>query len=186
MSVAEQPKDDAEHDAALARRIGRGDVAAEAELCARLSPRLVAFALRRLRDEAAARDVAQQTLVIALERLRGGTIAETERLGGFLLGIAKHVILGARRGERRRRALLDRYGYTTEGETGFDETVVDRRRLGECFHKLPARAQTILALTFFADREAEEIAHELGTTSGNVRVLRHRALAQLNGCMEAT
>jgi DNA-directed RNA polymerase specialized sigma24 family protein len=37
-----------------------------------------------------------------------------------------------------------------------------------------------LALTFFAERPGDEIAGELQISTANVRVLRHRALADLD------
>ena len=40
-------------------------------------------------------------------------------------------------------------------------------------------------LSFYADRGAAEIASELGLSPANVRVVRHRALSRLRGCMEA-
>jgi RNA polymerase sigma-70 factor, ECF subfamily len=41
----------------------------------------------------------------------------------------------------------------------------------------------VVVLTFFADRSADEVAKELGLAAGNVRVIRHRALAKLRECM---
>jgi RNA polymerase sigma-70 factor, ECF subfamily len=42
-----------------------------------------------------------------------------------------------------------------------------------------------VTLTFFADEPADGIARALGTTAGNVRVVRHRALGALRACLEA-
>jgi RNA polymerase sigma-70 factor (ECF subfamily) len=41
-----------------------------------------------------------------------------------------------------------------------------------------------VALSFQQDRTAEEVAERLGTTAGNVRVLRHRAVAALRRCLD--
>jgi DNA-directed RNA polymerase specialized sigma24 family protein len=41
----------------------------------------------------------------------------------------------------------------------------------------------VVLLTFQEDRSADEIASELGTSAGNVRVLRHRALLALQRCV---
>ncbi len=51
--------DDADEDAALARRVVGGDAVAEAELCRRVVPRARAWGLKHLRDEAQAVDLAQ-------------------------------------------------------------------------------------------------------------------------------
>ena len=41
-----------------------------------------------------------------------------------------------------------------------------------------------VVLSFFAERDAAQIAEELGMTAGNVRVVRHRALQRVRGCLE--
>jgi RNA polymerase sigma-70 factor (ECF subfamily) len=53
-----------------------------------------------------------------------------------------------------------------------------------CLHRLDARARTVLHLAFTRDKPAAEIARVLETTAGNVRVLRHRAVAQLRRCLD--
>jgi RNA polymerase sigma-70 factor (ECF subfamily) len=39
-------------------------------------------------------------------------------------------------------------------------------------------------MTFQQECEAETIAQTLGLSAGNVRVMRHRTLARLHGCIE--
>ena len=69
-------------DAELARRITAGAAAgasdAEAELYVRLAPRVRLYGLRHLRDEEAAADLAQQVLLMTIERLRDGKIRDPE------------------------------------------------------------------------------------------------------------
>ena len=57
-------------------------------------------------------------------------------------------------------------------------------RLARCLAGLAERERTIVALSFYAERDADAIATELGLNPGNVRVVRHRALARLRSCME--
>ena len=63
-------------DGDLARAVaGRGPglaEAAEAELYRPLAPRVRLYGLRHLRDEDAARDLVQQVMLLAIEKLRGG------------------------------------------------------------------------------------------------------------------
>jgi len=42
----------------------------------------------------------------------------------------------------------------------------------------------VVHLSFHEERSAEEIAQRLETTAGNVRVLRHRAVARLRRCLD--
>jgi RNA polymerase sigma-70 factor (ECF subfamily) len=61
---------------------------------------------------------------------------------------------------------------------------VDGRALAACMDKLEPRARKVVTLGFREDRSAEEIAAALGTSAGNVRVIRHRALAALRQCLD--
>lgn len=155
----------------------------EAALCRELVPRVRAWAFRRTRDLALAADIAQEVSVIVVESLRAGRVEDPSRIASFALGAAKNVLVAQKRGERRRTALLERFGPSFADVATIEEHAVDRERVEECFAKLAPRAQTILLLTFYADRSADEIATELGLASGNVRVSNHRALAQLHACM---
>jgi DNA-directed RNA polymerase specialized sigma24 family protein len=40
-------------------------------------------------------------------------------------------------------------------------------------------------MSFWEDQSAEEIGERVGASAGNVRVIRHRALAKLQNCMQA-
>jgi RNA polymerase sigma-70 factor (ECF subfamily) len=42
----------------------------------------------------------------------------------------------------------------------------------------------VVALSFYAERDADAIGAELRMSPGNVRVVRHRALARLRSCLE--
>jgi RNA polymerase sigma-70 factor (ECF subfamily) len=41
----------------------------------------------------------------------------------------------------------------------------------------------VVVLSFFADKQAEEVGAELAISGGNVRVIRHRALSRLRECL---
>jgi RNA polymerase sigma factor (sigma-70 family) len=56
-------------------------------------------------------------------------------------------------------------------------------QLAACLEALAERERTVVSLTFFADKSGDEVAKELGLSAGNVRVIRHRALARLRACM---
>jgi RNA polymerase sigma-70 factor, ECF subfamily len=178
-------------DAELARRVTGGtpaeSAAAEAELAQRFAPRIRLFGLRRLRDSAAAEDLVQEVLVTTLKALRTGRLQQPDRLASFVLGTCRMTIANQRRGERRRARLMVEFGHDLEPvpESAAD-SILARDRLADCLGRLSARDRAIVALTFYAERSADQIARELGTTSGNVRVLRHRALSRLQDCLEGT
>lgn len=174
-------------DGALARRVavaGRApDSAAEAELYRRLAPRVRLYGLRHLRDRQAAADLAQQVLLMTIERLRAGEVREPEKIASFVLGASRMTVIEMRRGTRRREALLETWGDAAEAFEAPEPLVLDPNRLAGCLGALSERERSVVALTFFADKPADEVGAELAISAGNVRVIRHRALARLRGCL---
>lgn len=174
-------------DGALARRVavaGRApDSAAEAELYRRLAPRVRLYGLRHLRDRQAAADLAQQVLLMTIERLRAGEVREPEKIASFVLGASRMTVIEMRRGTRRREALLETWGDAAEAFEAPEPLVLDPDRLAGCLGALSERERSVVVLTFFADKPADEVGAELAISAGNVRVIRHRALARLRGCL---
>lgn len=176
-------------DGALARRVagarGKPDSAAEAELYRRLAPRVRLYGLRHLRDRQAAADLAQQVLLMTLERLRAGEVREPERIASFVLGASRMTVIEMKRGERRRGDLLEAYGGKDEAFEAPEPLALDPDRLAKCLEALPERERAVVVMSFFADQPAEQVGTELGISGGNVRVIRHRALGRLRDCMGA-
>jgi RNA polymerase sigma-70 factor (ECF subfamily) len=179
--------DPASDDAALVRAIGAAapapDGRAEAELYRRLAPRVRLYGLRHLRDPHAAADLAQQVLLMTIEKLRAGALREPEKLASFVLGMCRLVVLDLRRGTVRRDALLRAYGDLEQVTEPAALKELDERRLARCMEGLAERARSVLVLSFFADKSAAEVGRELGLTAENARVIRHRALVRLRECM---
>ena len=176
-------------DGALARRVaaarGGHDVQAEAELYRRLARRVRLYGLRHLRDEQAAADLVQQVLILTLERLRAGEVREPENIASFVLGTCRMTVLEMRRGERRRADLIARWSDESEAYEAPEPLALDPERLAACLEALPERERSVVVMSFFADKETEALGAELGISAGNVRVIRHRALARLRECMGA-
>jgi RNA polymerase sigma-70 factor (ECF subfamily) len=174
-------------DGALARRIAVAgaapDSAAEAELYRRLAPRVRLYGLRHLRDRQAAADLVQQVLLMTLERLRAGEVREPERIASFVLGACRMTVLEMRRGTRRREALLETWGGAAEAFDAPEPLAFHPDRLAGCLDALSERERSVVVLSFFADKPADEVGEELAISGGNVRVIRHRALARLRACM---
>jgi RNA polymerase sigma-70 factor (ECF subfamily) len=158
---------------------------AEAELCRRYQRRIQLYALRHLRDEAAAADMTQDALVTVLQRIRAGEIREADKLGSFVLGTCRMLAANRMRGEARRSRLLAQYADPREAVAGGEPLGVrqELERVSHCLGALPDRERTVLLLSFYGELDAQAIGRELGTSSGNVRVIRHRALASLQTCV---
>lgn len=125
----------------------------------------------------------QQVLLMTLERLRAGKLREPDRLASFVLGTARMVVLEIRRGSWRRESLLETYGLREESFEAPEPIALNADRLVACLEALAERERTVVSLTFFADKPGDEVARLLGLSAGNVRVIRHRALARLRACM---
>ena len=171
-------------DADLARRISAGDSQAEAPFCGRFAPRIRLFGLKRLRSDAAAADLVQDVLIMALQKLRAGAVREPEHIASFMLGTARQMMLDSMRNSGRRERILSEYPIDLiPAEEPAVEGASDGR-LQHCLQALPERERTVLVMTFYDDCPADALGAQLGVSSGNVRVIRHRGLQHLRDCLE--
>ena len=188
-SVARGVSLDELDDGALARRVAAAgashDAHAEGELYRRLARRARLYGLRHLRDEQAAADLAQQVLLTTLMRLRAGEVREPDKIASFVLGMCRMTVLELRRGSRRREELLEAWGERDEAYDTPEPLALDPDRLAGCLEALPERERLVVVMSFFADKQADEVGAELRISGGNVRVIRHRALGRLRECMGA-
>jgi RNA polymerase sigma-70 factor (ECF subfamily) len=179
---------DADDDATLARRIMRAaparDAAAEAALCRRLGPRIRLYGLKHLRSDAAAADLVQDVLIVVLEKLREGAVREPEHVASFVLGTARQKVIDGRRSGARRGRILEAFPADLMPLEEQAPEPLDAERLKRCLAALPERERTVLVMTFYDDRTADAVASDLGLSAGNVRVIRHRGLERLRGCMQ--
>jgi RNA polymerase sigma-70 factor (ECF subfamily) len=154
----------------------------EAELYRRFAPRVRLYGLKHLRDAAAADDLVQQVFVVTIERLRGGGVRSPDAIASFILGTSRTIAGGLRRTHDRRERLADTFADRTASTTPMEETV-NTGRLESCLNSLSPRDRLLLVLTFYAERNAADVASELHMAPGAVRVARHRALMRLRECV---
>ncbi len=176
-------------DGVVARVVAAADAneatAAETELYRRFAPRVRLFGLKHLSDRAAADDLAQQVMLVVITRLRMGEVREPDQIGSFVLGTSRMMVVGMKRGQRRRAAIFARFESHEDAIAPVNDLALDSARVAPCLASLRERERTILLLTYYADKSAPEIAAAIGTTAGAVRVSRHRALASMRECIEA-
>jgi RNA polymerase sigma-70 factor (ECF subfamily) len=158
--------------AGLVRRIGSGDATAEEELVRRYSRGLL-FHLRRMTaDPDLSDDLHQETFRVVLERLRGGAIADPERLSGFILGTGRNLFLGGwrkqtRRGERdavdvAELEILDDAPGPLDQVLREEELGEVRRLIGEL---ATDRDRQLLFRFYVAEEAKERICADLGLSS---------------------
>ena len=175
--------DEAELARAIAAARPGAAAVAEAELYRRFAPRVRLFGLRHLRESHGADDLVQQVLLMTIERLRAGEVREPGRLGSFVLGVCRMVVLDRRRTGRRQANLLGEFAHDVPSGTADAGPRLDDERLLHCLERLPERERSVLVMTFYDERRAGDVATELGLAEGNVRVIRHRALERLRRCV---
>lgn len=161
-----------------------GDRDAEAEVCRRFAPRIRLYGLKHLRDEDRAAELVQLVLVAVIEALRAGRVEEPQHLDRFVLGTCRHIAARVRAADRRAEP-IENHALEQLGAVLPATDALDFGALSNCIQRLDARSRSVLFMSFYRDKSADEIASVLETTAGNVRVVRHRAMTELRHCMEA-
>jgi RNA polymerase sigma-70 factor (ECF subfamily) len=177
--MSEQPLSP-EQAAELVRRIIAGDASAEADLARLFAGRLFEMALARTHAEDAAKDVAQQTLLVVIEALRAGRLQQPDSLPSFVYGTAANVLRHHRRDLRRRTQ--ERPVDPADGAFApEDEVEAGERReaLRNALAQLDPTDREVLLLTLIQDLTPREIARRLGLRADAVRQRKHRALQRI-------
>lgn len=174
----------AETDEALVTRFRAGDEAAFETLVRRYEASLRKLAFGYLRDRMLAEDVAQESLLVAYQRI--GTLGHaqafrswlfriaTNRAYDFLRRVARKGEIGGEEGEQRIGEL--------EEPTDATARLVARdlgRRLAGALAELPEKYRRPLLLKEIEGMTYAEIAELLGWPMGTVQIRIHRARLRL-------
>ena len=159
--------------------ISADELLAEAGFLQRLARGLAA-------DEHAAADLAQETLVTALER----PPRSAGPLRGWLATVAANLARNARRSTRRRdqrerAAAREERIEVSEGVEPSLERLELQRALFELVLALPAEQRTVLYLRYYEGQTPGEIARHLGESEKTVKSRQTRALAALRERLDA-
>lgn len=158
-----------------------GDRAAFEHLARESYDRLYALARRIVGDPSDAEDVTQEALLQAwreLPRLR-----EPERFDAWLTKLLVHACYDLLRGRRRREA---RVPWIVPNAAGPDPVgIEERERLEAAFARLSPEHRAVLALHFYRDLSAVEIAGLLGVPEGTVNSRLYYGTRALRAAIEA-
>jgi RNA polymerase sigma-70 factor (ECF subfamily) len=141
------------------------------------------MALRALRDSDAAEEAIQETMARAVMALRDGRPRNPEKLGAYVRGIARHVIIDAQRA--RERSLPLQAAPQQELSTHPDNplsaliTAEERDLVRRALTHLSARDREVLHLSFFEGLTPKEIAARVGESAVRIRKRKSRALLRL-------
>ena len=172
---------DAAASAALVRRIAAGEATAETEFVERCGKTLRFLTRRFARDEADAEDLYQETLILALEKIRRRELKEPERLAAFLRALARN--LSIQRYRRRRYEVEKPAGdlpdAPDEGRPdplgvllSRERTRLTRRLLAEL--NVP-RDRDVLFRYYVAEESSARICADLGIETEHFYRVLHRA-----------
>ena len=170
--------------------IRNGEAGAETELVERYSRGLRYLLLRRVNDQERARDLMQETLCIAIQKLRETDLDNPERLAGYLRGIAIRVAMNAGRHRQREPYSMDiealeRIPDHEPGQFQFvakEQTAAAVRLL---LDSMPvARDREMLMRYYINDEDKDEICEALGLDSLHFNRVLFRAKGRFRKLME--
>ncbi|MEO8089183.1 MAG: sigma-70 family RNA polymerase sigma factor [Gemmatimonadales bacterium] len=156
----------------------------EAGLVRQFRERLRLFALRRLRDSAAAEDVAQETLRRVVEACRAGRLNNPSALPSFLFQTAHHICLQHFRSSSREGRAFQRLGSEdaqTHDANPLTTLIGDEQRdaVREALKRLSPEDRDLLRMMYYEEVDSATLARRLSVTAGALRVRKHRVLARL-------
>ena len=174
-------------DAALARAFRDGQEWALAQAYDRFAGLVHGMSLRALADSHDAEDATQQVFIRAW---RGRTTFDPDRgnLGGWLVGIARHVCADTWHQRARRSKQVDAarevVGRATTPAHEAPEQVLERLTVLDAMSGLDQPARGIVELAFFHDLTHTQISDRTGLPLGTVKSHIRRALLRLRSTME--
>jgi RNA polymerase sigma factor (sigma-70 family) len=177
--------------AALVARVGRGEAAAEQAFVLRYRRGLVLLLRHWCRDPALAEDLAQEALLITLQRLRTGSLAEPEHLQAFLRRTAHNLLIaGQRRDARRQTSTLGDALPDLPDERGGPEADWTDAHLAQLVRQvvaeLPvARDRELLRRHYLEDEDRESLCAEFDLDALHLNRVLHRARTRLRDLLLA-
>jgi RNA polymerase sigma-70 factor (ECF subfamily) len=165
----------------LVSRIMAGDGQAEAELVERYSRGVTFVISRETGGASAADDLYQDTFRIALEKIRRGDLREPEKLSGFVLGIARNLVIDYFRRAARQDSLTEideAAPLSHPAPSQLDELLRKEQAalVRRVIDELPSeRDRQALFRFYIAEEEKESICADLGLTGVHFNRVLHRA-----------
>ena len=175
---------------AIVNGIRGGDASAETELVERYQKRLYFIVQRRVRDDDRARDIVQEVLAIAINRLRSRDLEEPERLAGFLRGIADNTIKSDSRKRLRDPVSLDIEAVAAIPDSHvLQYSAVAEEQVRSAVHATLAdlkvdRDRELLMRFYVYDEDKDRICNELGIDRSYFNRVLFRAKARFRKCLE--
>jgi RNA polymerase sigma-70 factor, ECF subfamily len=170
----------AESDNELLARVRAGDQLALQTLYGRHHVKIYRFALRLLRDEAAAEDVVSEVFIDVWRnaaQFEGRSEAST-----WLLAMARNKAYSALR-RRKEDSLDDEAAAEIADDADNPEVAMQKlskgERLRECLLQLSPEHREVIDLVYYHDKSVEEVAQIVGVPEGTVKTRMFHARKRL-------
>ena len=165
----------------LVARIEVGDLQAEAELVEHYSHSVKITIRREVSDAMTIDDLYQETFRIVLEKIRQGDVREPERLSGFVLSVAKNLIIAYFRQAARQAGMSGADEIEPLPNPGPDQLEEFLQRetadlVRQILRSMPNQRDIQVLFRFYlAEDDKEQICADLGMTILHFNVVLHRA-----------
>ena len=166
---------------------------------------LTRYALLQLRDQSAAEDAVQETLLAALQG--GARFSGRSTLKTWLTGILKHKIIDQLRRQQREQPLLqsadddrtesdvvdalfhsDGHWQSFPAQWGDPDKALEMKEFWDTFERccklMPVNTARVFMMREVMELTTGEICKELGITATNCWVMLHRARLSLRECLQ--
>jgi RNA polymerase sigma factor (sigma-70 family) len=171
-------------DPELADRARRGDHDAFAALAASAIGPLTAVARLILRDEEAAQDAVQESLVDAWRGIRG--LRDPERAEAWLRRLLVRKCQAQTRSSSPRRVVeLDLTRFDAPNDHDLVAGLATRDQLERGLRQLSIEHRAVLVVTYYLDLPVKSAADVLGIPVGTLKSRHVRALSALRATIEA-
>jgi len=177
----------------LVRRILAGDRTAEDELVERYANGVRLVIAHSAPDPSAREDVYQETFCLALQKIRQGEVREPERLSGFIVSLARNLMIDHFRRTSRRQAreepAADSAALYSPEPSQLDRLLQEQRKVlaRRVLASMPSeRDRAVLFRFYIADDDKDRICEDLGLSSLHFNQVLCRARERFKKLLEET
>ncbi len=165
-------------DAVLVERFRNGDAAAFDTLVRKYQRQIFHLALRYVRNDADAQDVAQRAMVLAFQRL--ASLRKESSFRTWVYRITVNLALNVLR-DRGRGQQIQAEDQVADGEPLIEAE--SRRRLRAAVAELPAKQRLVVELRIFEELPFAEVAQIAECSEDSAKMNYHHALVRLREIM---
>ncbi|RBP49136.1 RNA polymerase sigma factor [Arenicella xantha] len=164
----------------LVARILDGDLSAEREMVERYQRGLGVMLFNRARDRELANDIAQDTWVLVLQKIRDNQLRDQSKLAAFIIQIAKNQLIMRMRSRAKQQFVTeDEVGEMRDPGLSPDKMMVNEQ-LGECVTSLMGelkvdRDRQILQRFYLVGDDKDALCEEFGLSHAHFDRVLYRA-----------